>query len=345
MRVLVTGAFGNIGANVVQALLERGHRVRCFDLGTPANRKAAARLAQQHGDQIELHWGDLRDTEQVAGAVAGQDVVAHLAFLLPKLSATGLSSEDRPDLAWAVNVDGTHNLLNAMRAQPRRGRILFTSSYHVYGPTEHLPPGRTADEPVNPVEHYARHKVACEWLVRASGLEWTILRFAAAFPFSLRLDPYMFHVPLANRMEFVHTRDAATAVANAVTSDAVWGRTLLIGGGPRCQLTYGQIVKTILSAVGVGMLPAEAFDTTPFPTDWLDTAESQRLLHYQQRSLDDYAREFRQNLGLKRWLIVLGRPIARAMLLKQSPFYRQRRSRRPALAGAPSRPLAPEASR
>ena len=55
---------------------------------------------------------------------------------------------------------------------------------------------------------------------------------------------------------------AAVAVANAVTCDGVWGQTLLIGGGERCRLLYGQIVSQILNAVGVGMLPAQA----PFST-------------------------------------------------------------------------------
>jgi len=327
MQVLVTGAFGNIGHNTVEALLARGHSVRCFDLDTPANRLAALTLAKRYGDRVDTLWGDLRRPDDVAQAVEGQQAVAHLAFLVPKLSATGQGSEDKPDLAWAVNVDGTHNLLNAMRAQSPRARIVFTSSLHVYGPTQHLPAVRSADDPVHPVEHYARHKVACEWLVKASGLEWTILRFAAAFPFSLKLDPYMFHVPLANRMEFIHTRDAATAVANAVGSDEVWGKTLLIGGGPRCQLYYGEIVKKILGAVGVGMLPADAFGTTPFATDWLDTAESERLLHYQEHTLDDWVREFKQVVGLRRWLIWLGRPIVRAMLLRQSPFWQATHAR------------------
>ncbi len=330
MNVLVTGAFGNIGMSTVEALLERRHAVRCFDLPTPANRAKALRL----GSRVDVVWGDLRRPEDCLAAVQGMDVVVHLAFLIPKLSAMGLGSEEHPDVAWAVNVDGTHNLLNAMRAQPVRPRIVFISSYHVYGPTETLPPGRKPADPVNPIEHYARHKVACEWLVKASGLEWTILRFAAAFPYSLTLDPYMFQVPLKNRMEFLHTLDAGVAVANAVSSPDVWGKTLLIGGGPRCQLYYGDIVKKILEAVGVGMLPEEAFGTTPFATDWLDTEESERLLHYQRHTLDDYTRELRRRLGAKRWLIRLARPWVRQMLLKQSPYWQAHRAKAKTRPGA-----------
>lgn len=75
---------------------------------------------------------------------------------------------------------------------------------------------------------------------------------------------------------------------NSADSQDVWGKVLLIGGGPCCQYLYREITEKVLEGMGVGMLPDEAFATTPFPTDWLDSAESQRLLQYQRHTLDDY---------------------------------------------------------
>jgi nucleoside-diphosphate-sugar epimerase len=172
------------------------------------------------------------------------------------------------------------------------------------------------------------HKVEAEAMVRSSGLEWTILRLAAALPIALRLDPGMFDIPLGNRMEYVHTRDVGLAFANAASHPGVWGKILLIGGGPRCQYTYGQITRLALDGMGVGMLPEEAFGATPFPTDWLDTAESQQLLQYQRHTLEDYVRDMRAELGARRHLIRLFRPLARYLLVKQSAHYH---------AGQPSR--------
>ncbi|MBC7257050.1 MAG: NAD(P)H-binding protein, partial [Chloroflexi bacterium] len=71
MNVLVTGAFGNIGMSTVEALLERGHTVRCFDLPTPTNRAKALRF----GNRVEVVWGDLRRPEDTLAAVQGMDVV------------------------------------------------------------------------------------------------------------------------------------------------------------------------------------------------------------------------------------------------------------------------------
>jgi nucleoside-diphosphate-sugar epimerase len=317
MKVLLTGAFGNVGRSTLEELIRQGHTVRCFDVKTRANEKAAHKFR----GRAEVLWGDLRRPEDVAAAVRDQDVVIHLAFIIPKLSATGFECEDHPDWAWEINVGGTRNLIEAMEALPRPPRLLFASSYHIYGRTHDQPPPRTVSDPVEPIEHYAHHKVECEQMIRSSGLAWAIFRLAATLPIAMKLDAGMFDIPLYNRMEYVHTRDVGLAFANAVSSPEVWGKTLLIGGGPRCQYRYGEIAQQVLDGLGVGMLPEEAFTTTPFATDWIDTAESQRLLRYQRHTLDDYVQDMKTLLGYKRHLIHACRPLVRYVLLKQSPYY------------------------
>jgi nucleoside-diphosphate-sugar epimerase len=257
--------------------------------------------------------------QDVAEAVRDQDIVVHLAFVIPRLSATGRESEQCPDWARAVNVGGTRYLLNAMEACRTHPKLIFTSSVAVYGQTQDQPPPRTADDPLEPVEHYSRHKVTCEQMIRASRLQWVILRLGATLPLRLIMNPGMFDVPLDDRIEFVHRRDVALAIANAVTSEQVWGQTLLIGGGRDCCFYYGELVKRILDAMGVGMLPEQAFASTPFHTDWLDTTESEHLLRFQQRNLDDYVEDLTALLGYKRQLIRLFRPFVRHWLLSKSP--------------------------
>lgn len=319
MNILLTGAFGNIGTRALEAMVNAGHRVRCFDLKTKTNEKTAATFK----DLIDVMWGDLRNASEISAAVKGQDVVAHVAFIIPRLSTTGVRSEDRPDWARAINVDGTRNLLDAMQAQPSPPKLIFTSSLHVYGRTQDQPPPRTAGDPSHPVEHYARHKVECEQMIKASGLSWVILRLGAALPIRLILDPGMFEVPLANRIEYVHSKDVGVAIANAAMCNEATGKTLLIGGGPQCQFVYRELIERVMAATGVGMLPAEAFTTVPYSVDWLNTTESERLLCYQQRTLDDYIRDTRQALGFRRPFIQLFRPLVRRSLLRQSPHYRQ----------------------
>ena len=320
MKVLLTGAFGNVGVSALDEMLSQGYDVRCFDLPTPANKRTSG----HYQGKVELAWGDMRTLPDLLAAVEGCDVVVHTAFIIPKLSATGIESELRPDLAQAVNVGGTANLICAMERQPNPPKLVFTSSLHVYGRTQHLAPPRRVSEPVHPIEHYARHKVQCEEMIRASGLTWSILRLAAALPIGLQLDPGMFDVPLDNRMEYVHTRDVGLALAHAAGSSEIWGKTLLIGGGAACQYVFGDMVAAILGALGLEMLPAEAFSTTPFATDWLDTEEAERLLHYQKRTLDDYLVDMKQLLGPRLPFVRLFRSGVRRSLLARSPHWMRR---------------------
>jgi nucleoside-diphosphate-sugar epimerase len=278
-------------------------------------------MARKYRGQVDVVWGDLRRPADLLAAVRDQDVVIHLAFIIPKLSATGFESEAHPDWAREINLGGTRNLVEAMMAQPQPPKLVFASSYHIYGRTQHLPPPRRVTDPPQPIEHYAFHKVEAESIIRGSRLQWAILRLAAALPVTMLLDPGMFDIPLDNRMEYVHTRDAGLAFANAASSRDVWGKTLHIGGGPRCQYTYRQITQQVLDGMGMGTLPDRAFAAVPFPTDWLDTADSQRLLRYQRHTLEDYVQDLRSRLGFRLHLIRALRPLVRYLLLKQSSHY------------------------
>jgi len=98
--------------------------------------------------------------------------------------------------------------------------------------------------------------MTCEHMLHASGLPWVILRFGAVPPVELReLDPLMFEVRLEDRMEYLAPMDAGTAVAEAAMKPGLEGRTLLVAGGPSCQVTGRQFMERSLQALGIGMLP------------------------------------------------------------------------------------------
>ena len=316
MNILITGSMGNIGSSTLAALQGRGHRITCFDLPTRANRRLAKRLPKD----VRMCWGDIRQAADIAAAAVNQAVVVHLAAIIPELSHTGERSEVRPDAAYQVNVGGMKNLISVLQAMPVPASIVFTSTLHVYGLTQHLPPPRSVHDPVRPVEHYARHKVICEALLRESGLRWAVLRLGAAIPIQLVMNPAMFLIPPTNRIEYVHTLDVGVAIANAIETEAVWYKTLLIGGGERCQLRYSDMLNAFMQVLGQTPLPKRAFNTVDYSVDWLDTRESQQLLNYQQRTYDDYVEALTALLGpwlpLVRWC----RPVVRWLILRQSPY-------------------------
>lgn len=315
MKILLTGAFGNIGSHTVAELLRQGHEVRCFDQPNPLTRKAA----EAYQGKVATVWGDLRSSEAVGRAVAGVEAVVHLGAVIPP------DSDEDPVRAQEVNVGGTANVVRACQAQEKRPRLLFSSTFDVYGHNQSKPPPRTVDEPVHATDPYTTHKIECEKIVRESGLEWCIFRFSDVPIIGLR-DPHpiMFEIGLHNRIEAMHPDDAALALACALKTPEAWGRVLHVGGGPSCQLTYGDYLTRLLTAMGVGPLPAEAFSKKDYVTDWIDSTESQRLFGHQRHTFDQIVAEVAACLGWKKHLMPLARPLARRMMLNLSPYWKKR---------------------
>jgi UDP-glucose 4-epimerase len=324
MKVLLTGGFGNIGHETIKHLLKQGHQVRCLDVDNKAKREAA----KEFKGRMEAVWGDVTRREDVEATVKGQDAVIHLANYVDIMWM-----EAHPDEARKVNVGGTVNVIEAMKAGLSQGRkLIYISSIGVWGNTRRPLPGLKASDPVSPLTVYGRQKVECEDLVKNSGLDWCILRLAVAPPLKgdrIETAAVLFEAPLDAHWDFVDPRDVGLAVANSVASSEVWGKTLLIGGGSRNQMLYRDFIKTFWGFLG--SFPEDAFapPDSPMWTEWVDSSESQRLLNYQNHTLQEFVKEMLATMapGLGRYLVPLFAPLVRRQLLNQSRYYRTRKQR------------------
>jgi nucleoside-diphosphate-sugar epimerase len=168
-------------------------------------------------------------------------------------------------------------------------------------------------------------------MLRGSGLSYTILRMGISLPQRpSRGDPrwfsYLFEHALSSRVHFIHPRDAAAALAQALEADGARGRVLCVAGGAGCRLTQRELLTATFAAVGLGMLPETAFGERPLFGDWLDTQESVELLgNYQRHSFADFVSELRQNVGIRRWGVGLLAPFARTYMLRYSASYQRSR--------------------
>jgi nucleoside-diphosphate-sugar epimerase len=325
MRVLLTGALGNIGSHTVRALLEEGHDVVAFDRERPAARRTTEPL----GDRVRVVSGDITDRTSLCTALEGVDAVVHMAAIIPP------HVDKAPDVARRTNVDATLALIRSMESSPTAKRLVFASSAGVFGNIQDREPPLRADTPPSPTDDYGRHKLECEQAIQRSGLRWSILRIAVAVPTKLIGAPHdpgsAFEGSVDGRLEIVHPADAATAFARAVTCEAAIGRILNIGGGARCQTTNHQFFNELMGAIGIGPIPIEAFvqcDTPRFYGDWIDTEESQRLFRYQTRGIGELKAELVKGLGFVAPLIRWCRPVATWYLLRMSPYLQENRSRR-----------------
>lgn len=249
-RCLVTGATGALGPSVVRACLAEGWSVRALARARPAVGLLPA--------DVEFVQADLADAGALAPAMAGVDVVFHLAA---KLHIPNPSPELRAEYA-RVNVDGTRAVVDAARAAGVR-RLVFFSSIAVYGPSR----GAVMDESTEPAPDtiYGETKLAAERLVlgsaagAGSGPPATILRLAAVYGPRVRGNyRQLLHAlargrfvpigPGANRRTLVHEEDAARAAVLAARHFAAAGEIFSVTDGG--SHTLAEIIDAMCAALG-----------------------------------------------------------------------------------------------
>ena len=164
MKLLITGGAGFLGARLARTLLARGQlagraleRVVLTDQFAPPADLAAHPL-------VEARTGPLL-AQCAAFAEEPFDGVFHLA------SAVSGECELDFELGLRSNLDSTRALLDALRAQARKGsspaRLVFSSSIAVFGPDDAVPlPALVGDDTLpTPQTSYGTHKLVCEHLV------------------------------------------------------------------------------------------------------------------------------------------------------------------------------------
>ncbi len=329
-KVLLTGAFGNIGSLAIRELLLQGYSVVAFDKDGPITRKNAKPFSDTN---IRIVWGDITVKQNIEAALQGVDAVIHLAGIIPPLS------ESNPKLCHAVNVDGTRFIIEAMQKLPSARRLVIASSIAVYGKKQwRFTPPLTSSDPVAPDDIYGKSKAECEAMAQSSSLDWTIMRIAACPPVNINnMDSFKGNPVLDChpdcRLEVIHPADAALAFVNALSCEAAIGKILLLGGGKKNQVTIQQQFAGMLTAIGQNPVPREAFhmkEPIEFYGDWVDTEESQRLLKFQRHSVQQQHQEFWQSVGLIRYILLLFKPLAplASWAVKQfSPYYKKQTQR------------------
>jgi len=156
MKAFVTGATGFVGSHVARALAEQGAELRLLVRPT----SPTANIEGLRGDRVV---GDLCDLESLKSAMAGCDVVFHVA------ADYRLWARD-PREMYRSNVEGTRNVIQAAQLASVR-RVVYTSSVSTMGFTRN---GHLAheDSPVNLREmigHYKKSKFQAESLALEAG--------------------------------------------------------------------------------------------------------------------------------------------------------------------------------
>jgi 2-alkyl-3-oxoalkanoate reductase len=262
MRVLVTGGSGFLGGALVRRLLARGDTVATLNRGSyPALADLGVRTVR----------GDLADPCAVAQAVAGADVVFHVAA---KAGVAGRPAEYR-----AANILGTRNVITAC-LNARVSRLVHTSTPAVVhagadlaGTDERVPYARRFSAPYPATKAIAERDVLAS---NSAALATVALRPHLVWgPADPQLTGRILDRARRGRLRFVGDGQAlidTTYVDNAVDAQLLAADALNrgIGGGRAYFISQGdprpiaQLTNAILAAGGLPPVTK----TVPFPVAW-----------------------------------------------------------------------------
>ena len=129
-HIFITGGAGFIGCNFADELLREGHTVTVFDnLSRAGEALNLEWLNQRHrGSRFRFIQGDIRDFDTLHKAMAGAEVVFHLAA---QTAVTTSIAQPRED--FEINAHGTLNVLEAARQTPVSPIVVYASTNKVYG--------------------------------------------------------------------------------------------------------------------------------------------------------------------------------------------------------------------
>ena len=255
---LVTGGAGFIGSHLVDALVERGLRVRVLDNFSSGKEGF---LAHHEGSgMVEIVRGDLLDRAALASCMEGVRTVHHMAANPDIRLGTEVTDTDLEQGTIA-----TYNVLEAMRLSGVR-RISFSSSSAVYGEATQMPTSETYG-PIMPISLYGASKLASEALITAwvgtFGAQGYIHRFAnivgprgthgVVFDFThkLKLDPSRLEVLGDGKQEksYMSAHDCVRSMLHVMDVDDGNAVMYNLGTGDTCSVS--RIAEIVIEESGL----------------------------------------------------------------------------------------------
>jgi nucleoside-diphosphate-sugar epimerase len=223
-RVLVTGATGFVGGNLVEMLLKRNCSVTCL-----VRNSGKARMLDKSG--IRLVQGDLNNPEALREAVRGVDIIFHIA--------AAIKAANRQQYIEA-NQNGTRRLLEAAaEVNPSLVRFVHLSSLSAAGPSKNGHALNETEEAI-PISWYGESKLKSEQEVLRFSNIWpvTILRPSAVYGprdmetlliFRMIKRGWMFTPgKLSRHFSLIHVNDLSEACIKASETDTPTGEIFFI---------------------------------------------------------------------------------------------------------------------
>jgi len=247
VKVLVTGATGFLGRNLVPRILQEGHEVVALVRKTSNT--------EELPKEVQVREAEMLDINSVRPAVRDIDVVVHLAAYFDFYPSD-------EELMFKVNVEGTSNLMNAC-VGTRVERFIYCSTTETMGAIESPP--ATEDTELRPNYSYGESKILAERAIReitsSTGLAHVILRPTGVMGEGDLYVMYevmqqlcqgkVFALPrnLSARFMYTHIDDVVSGFICALTPKSALNQTIILC--PDESMSWQEFVEVSTTHLGV----------------------------------------------------------------------------------------------
>lgn len=248
MKILVTGADGFLGSNLVRELLDRGYEVRALI-------QQGRKNTNLNGLKIEVNQGDILYIEEVMKAADGCRAIIHSAAITNTWPA-------RSGLLRQVNIQGTCNIITTAKIVGVE-RLIYVGSANSFGFGSKENPGDET-RPYSASRYhldYFNTKYMAQQLVleevRKNGLRAVVVNPTFLIgPFDSKpgfgtiiLAIYQSRMPgcAVGGRNYIHVRDVAVGIANALDRGRI-GESYILGNQ---NLSYRELFSMIAHVIGV----------------------------------------------------------------------------------------------
>ncbi len=279
-KVLVTGAAGVIGINVIKFLLSEGkYEITAIDLRS----KESQNRLKRYRRRINIIYGDINDRVLMEALVKEQDAIIHLAGVLPPIA------DIKRDLGKLVEYNGTENIVKSLNFYNPDCFLVYASSATIYGDV--IDAYVDSDKEVTDLDYYSKMKVKVEKLIKDKLKNYTIIRLPLVLTHP-KSGKFMYNVKRLSEVEAITDNDAGYLFAASMDYQKELNKKIFnAGGGDATRGVYKDILIKILEIYGFSwhyFLSLVFIDKNFYVQKFKDSDKLQDIIDFRSDSLSSY---------------------------------------------------------
>lgn len=282
-KVLVTGAGGTVGIQVIRFLLSEGkYEITALDI---KNKHVYKRL-KPFRKRINIIYGDISNNSIVDALVKSHDVVIHLAGVLPPFANV------RDDLCKEIDYEGSKVLIDAIKDYNPDCFLLYASSASVYGKQDDYK-NITIKSSYNldDYDYYSKYKLEVEKYIKDNLKKYSIFRLSYILG-DPRKENLIYNIAPKSNCELLSAEDAGYAFVCAIDfMKEVNKKTFNVSGGEKFRTKYSDYLVYLFKTYGISLKFLSAYlfaEKNYYGGYYSDGDKLEEILHFRSKNLEVY---------------------------------------------------------